>query len=132
MRMLVYAAAAGACLAFGGSIAADFDGSKPLICATTEAMDCPAGRDCFRGRPGQLGAPAFLRIDLAKKTIGGPKRTTSIVSVETSDKDRQILLQGTEIGYGWTLALDTSDGSMSATLVNREGAFVLFGQCTPL
>jgi hypothetical protein len=43
-----------------------------------------------------------------------------------------LILQGTEAGYGWTLAVDIQQGTMSATLVNREGAFVLFGSCTPM
>ena len=46
--------------------------------------------------------------------------------------DDQLLLQGTELGFGWTLVLDQESGTMSATLVNREGAVVLFGSCTPL
>jgi hypothetical protein len=35
--------------------------------------------------------------------------------------DGQLLMQGTELGYGWSIALD----------VNREDVFVLFGACTP-
>jgi len=46
--------------------------------------------------------------------------------------DTQLLLQGTELGYGWTLALDQESGTMTVTLVNREEVFVLFGSCTPL
>jgi hypothetical protein len=114
----------------GTAAAADFDGSNPLICATIDAMDCVPGQDCTKGRPGDMGAPAFLRIDFTKKTIGGPKRTTPILSIETSAK--QILFQGKELEYGWTLALDQENGDFSATLVNRDGAFVLFGSCTTL
>jgi hypothetical protein len=117
-------------ITFGTVSAADFDGSNPLICATTEAMDCVPGQDCTKGRPNDMGAPAFLRIDFTKKTIGGPKRTTPILSMDTTEN--QILFQGKELAYGWTLALDQQNGDFSATLVNREGAFVLFGSCTPL
>ena len=46
--------------------------------------------------------------------------------------DDQLLLQGNELGYGWTLALDQESGTMTATLVNREAVVVLFGSCTPL
>jgi len=114
----------------GSGFGADFDGSKLLICATINAMDCVSGENCTNGRPGEMGAPAFLRIDFAKKTIGGTKRTTPIVSMENSEQ--QILLQGKEEGYGWTLALDQQLGEFSATMVNRDGVFVLFGSCTPL
>jgi hypothetical protein len=117
-------------ITFGTALAADFDGSNPLICATVDAMDCVSGQDCAKGRPGEMGAPAFLRIDFAKKTIGGTKRTTSIVSMDISEN--QILFQGKELDYGWTLALDQESGKFAATLANRDGVFVLFGSCTPL
>lgn len=110
--------------------AADFDGSKLLICAPVEANDCVTGQVCAKGRPDDVGAPAFMRIDFKKKVIVGPKRTTPIVSLEKGES--QLLLQGTELGYAWTLALDRSSGKMAATLVDREGVFVLFGSCTPL
>lgn len=115
---------------FGTAAAADFDGSKPLICATIDAMDCVPGQDCTKGRAGDMGAPGFLRIDFTNKTIGGPKRTTPILAMDTSGK--QILFQGKELEYGWALALDQENGDFSATMVNRDGAFVLFGSCTPL
>jgi hypothetical protein len=117
-------------MTFGTASAGDFDGSKLLICATVDAMDCVSGEDCTKGRPGDMGAPTFLRIDFAKNMIGGTKHTTSIVSMDKSDQ--QLLLQGKELGYGWTLALDQEGGKFSATLVNREGVFVLFGSCIPL
>jgi hypothetical protein len=115
---------------FGIAFPADFDGSKMLICATIDAMDCVSGENCTKGRAGEMGAPAFMRIDFAQKTIGGTKRTTPIVAMDTSEG--QILLQGKELGYGWTFALDQEGGDFSATLVNRDGVFVLFGSCTPL
>jgi hypothetical protein len=42
------------------------------------------------------------------------------------------LLQGTELGFAWTIALDQANGKMMVTLVDRDGAFVFFGSCTPL
>jgi hypothetical protein len=114
----------------GAASAGDFDGSKLLICAPVEAMDCAAGEDCLKERPEDIGLPNFLRIDFAQKAIVGPKQTSPILFMDTSDI--QLLLQGKEHGYGWTLALDQENGAMTITLVNREGAVVLFGSCTPL
>jgi hypothetical protein len=130
MRRFLHLVAALAWLTAGTAFASDFDGSKLLICAPVEAMDCAPGEACTKGRPGDIGAPSFLRIDFAQKVIVGPKRTTPIVFMDKSDN--QILLQGTELGYGWTLALDQESGTITVTLVNREEAFVLFGSCTPL
>jgi len=128
-RFIIAAAAVLAWTAVQG-IAADFDGSKLLICANTEGADCGPGQACTKRRPDDLGAPAFMRIDFANNSIIGPKRTTPIASVEKSAN--QLLLQGTELGYAWTVALDTVNGNLAATLVDRDGAIVLFGACTPL
>lgn len=117
------------CIAGSLAQAADFDGTKTLICAPVEAMDCVAGEGCARGIPDDIGAPAFMRIDFAKKAIVGPKRTSSIRSMDKSGG--QLLLQGIEIDHAWALALD-AQGKMTATLANGAGAFVLFGSCTPL
>ncbi len=124
-------AAALGCAPFVFSIvcdAADFDGSRSLTCATMETQDCGAGVACERNLPQAIGAPEFLRIDFAKGVIAGPKRTTAIASMTKGDE--QLLLQGTELGYAWTLALRTDDGALSGSLVNRDGVVALFGACT--
>ena len=108
--------------------AAEFDGSKRLICANLEAADCGPGQNCSRGRPDEIGAPAFIRIDFTEKVIVGPNRRTPIVGIESTAN--QMLLQGTELGYAWSIALDTISGKLAATLVDREGVIVLFGACT--
>ena len=51
--------AALAWLAAGTASAGDFDGSKLLICAPVEAIDCAPGEDCTKGRPDDIGAPSF-------------------------------------------------------------------------
>ena len=128
--MKLFLCAAAIFLSIKAASAGDFDGSKKLLCATTDAMDCMSGQECIKGRPGDIGAPKFLSIDFAQKAVAGPKRTTAIASMEKGDD--QIVLQGNELGFGWTLALDQESGDMIVTLVNRDGAFVLFGSCTPL
>jgi hypothetical protein len=130
MRLLVglLCAALGAGLAPRPARAGDFDGSKLLICAPVEALDCAAGEACAKGTPDDVGAPAFMRIDVARKAVIGAKRTSAIHFVDRSES--QLLLQGTELGYGWTIAIDQASGKMAVSLVNLEGAFVLFGSCT--
>jgi hypothetical protein len=123
---IALAIAAAACAA--ASQAGDYDGSRPLICATMQAMDCAAGEDCLRGLPTDVGAPTFMRIDFAQKAVIGPKRASPVLFMESSGG--QLLLQGHELGFGWTIALDQDSGQMSATLVDRDGAYVLFGACT--
>lgn len=110
--------------------AADFDGSKPLLCATMEAHSCDPGLMCNRSLPADIGAPKFLSVDFGKKVIIGPVHTTPMLSV---NKDpNQVVIEGMEMGYGWTLVLDSGDGSMTLMIVNSQDAIVLFGNCTAL
>jgi hypothetical protein len=111
------------------ALSADFDGSKRLICATADAHACDPGETCLRGLPDDVGVPRFMRIDFAEKTIAGPKRTTQIRYLDNSAD--QILMQGTELGYAWTVVIDKTDGTLSMTLVNRDDTYAVFGYCTP-
>ncbi len=105
-----------------------FDGTKPLLCASIEALDCDPGTECERGIPEVMGAPKFVRIDFAKNEISGTERTTKIRSMEKDDD--QIILQGYELGLGWTLALDRETGNMRITFARWDASFIIFGSCT--
>jgi hypothetical protein len=128
-RTALAAASAALLCSATAAISADFDGSKRLICATVDAHACDPGVVCLRGLPEDLGVPRFMRIDFAEKTIAGPKRATQIRYMDNSAD--QIVMQGTELGYAWTVVIDKTDGSMSMTLVNRDDTFTVFGYCTP-
>jgi hypothetical protein len=110
--------------------AGDFDGSRPLICAAQEAWSCVSGKACASATPQKIGAPVFVRVDFERRTMVGPYSTTPIRAMERGD--RQLLLQGIELGMVWSMALDQESGQMSASLLDRERGFVLFGACTPL
>lgn len=110
------------------SLAADFDGSKPLLCATQAALDCSRGDECASGLPEDIGAPTFMRVDLAKKAVIGPHKTSDILLQDKSSN--QLLLQGREASFGWTIAIHQQSGEMTVTLTNRNGAYVLYGACT--
>ena len=117
-------------LTYGGSaVGADFDGSKALLCAPSEVLDCTSGDDkCWSASPRKAGAPSFLRIDFAKKTVSGTRLSSKILHVEKSAD--QVLLQGVELDMGWTIVIDSTSGVLSITLTDRGGAFVMFGACT--
>ena len=108
----------------------DFDGSKRLICAPVQVMDCTAGTECHRGLPDEFGAPAFLRVDVAGKRIIGPKVESEILQIDRAEQ--QLALTGKELGFIWTIAINSETGAMTTSMTNRFGAFVMFGNCTPL
>jgi hypothetical protein len=122
-----------ACVLAGAApiaMAADFDGSKPLICAPVEAHQCLPDEACVTGNPAELGLPSFLRLDVKKKTVQGTNRTTVIKVIE--ETETQLLMMGTELEMGWTMALDRETGGVVISMSSSDGAAVLFGSCTPL
>ena len=54
-------------VAAASAVAADFDGSKPLICSAIESHDCAVGGDCLRGLAEDINAPQFIRLDFAEE-----------------------------------------------------------------
>lgn len=117
------------CLSGTVSLAGDFDGTKALICAPVVVMDCVVDEGCTKGTPDELGAPAFIRIDFEKKLIIGPKQVTPIVSMDKNDK--QILMQGTELGFGWTIMVG-AEGRLITSMIDHNGAYLMYGACTTL
>lgn len=126
-RMMVIALAACCSMA---ALADPIKGAGRAICTTEELRDCVAGTECLNGLPAEYGVPVSMRIDFANRQVLGEQRSSKIRDIEK--KDGQILLQGREMGYGWTIAIETATGAMTLSLVNREGAFVLFGRCVRL
>ena len=110
--------------------AGDFDGAKALICAPVTVMDCVRGDECFTVLPEDVDAPAFMRFDFEKKSVIGPKVSSEILLQENTAEE--MLLQGREAGYGWTIVIDSNSGEMSVTLARRNRALVMYGSCTPL
>ena len=72
--------------------AADFDGSKPLICAVTTVMECDAGQ-CERYAPPDTpaGAPAFFKVDVAAKavTASAGRKSTLITVLHINGRSRR-------------------------------------------
>ena len=123
--VIVIALSCASCIAMAG----EFDGARELICAPVQAMDCADGTQCYTGTPAEMGAPAFFRVDAAKKQVSGARRTLPVLRLETTSE--QLLLQGADAGQAWSMAIDATTGRMYATITGRDGAIVMIGSCTP-
>ena len=69
MNKLKLLCTAGLCAMASISTAADFDGSKPLLCATATLTECIPGGVCEQVTSESINAPDFWRIDFKKKTV---------------------------------------------------------------
>ena len=120
--------------------AGNFDGSKELLCAVMNIVECEPGGQCMNVTAEQVGIPNFLRIDFKKKklsaTFADGSEKKSIVK-NTEKIDGKVILQGAEDGIegvrdglGWSLAVDEQNGKMVLTASGDAVAFVMFGACT--
>ena len=114
--------------------AADFDGSRPLLIALIDVIECRPGGECEKVTPQQAGLPRFLEIDIAKKEISEigeaqEERRTAIQNV--TREDGVLILQGAQNGRGWSLTITEATGEAVATVSDPVSGFVLFGACTP-
>lgn len=137
-RSLACLALAAGCLAASGALA-QIDGSKPVICATAEVMECVPYEACQRVGHQESGVPRFLRIDFTAKKITRNIDGDDIASdIERSESvDGRLILQGAEDGFeavrdglGWSLSINQELGNMVLTGSGDGVGFVIFGACT--
>ena len=122
------------------ALAGDFDGSKPLICAVMDLVECQPGGKCQQVAAEDVGIPHFLKINFKEKKISathpdGSKKSTAIENFEKIDG--KIIIQGAEDGIegvrdgvGWSLAIAEETGKTVLTASGDEVGFVIFGACT--
>jgi len=122
------------------AVAGDFDGSKPLICAVMDLVECQPGGKCQQVTAEEVGIPHFLKINFKEKKISatqasGSKKSTAIENFEKIDG--KIIIQGAEDGIegvrdglGWSLAINEETGKTVLTASGDEVGFVIFGACT--
>ncbi|MGH7342211.1 MAG: hypothetical protein ACREKH_17100 [Candidatus Rokuibacteriota bacterium] len=122
MLLLAVAASAGA--------APPYDGTKPMKCAIQTVMVCSDPSACVRGSAQTVNLPAVLDVDVGQRRISGAAtgRTIKIAWVER--QAGRLLVGGTELGGGWTMAVAEDTGAMSSAVIARSGGFMLFGSCS--
>ena len=122
--------------------AGDYDGSKSLLCAPINVIECISDGECQKVTNESVGLPAFLSINFAEKKIspapkGESTRNTAIKNMEHID-GKLILngaedgIEGVRDGLGWSMAIGEETGKMVLTGSGDHVGFVIFGACIPL
>ncbi len=117
------------------SSAGDFDGSKPLVCASLFATECRAeSQDCVSGPPWNFNLPVFSEVDFKTQTVSTTRqnkdnRVSKIESVDHLPNGR-LSLQGDDGQYSWSAIISEESGSMTLTAAGEEIGFLVFGACT--
>ena len=117
-----------------GAVAADFDGSRPLIMAIIDVIECHPGGACETVTPQEARLPRFLEIDVDKKEIseiGDAKEERRTMIQSVTQAEGVLILQGAQNGRGWSITITEASGEAVATVSDPVSGFVLFGACTP-
>ncbi len=119
------------------AVAADFDGSKPLICSFGQVVECDAGSKCRVVSHESVDAPEFVKLDFRKKQIvsttageDSPARDINVTDLTT-----HLIVQGTQGSgqgdtLGYSLSIDKATGQMAVAGAGENAGFVIFGACT--
>lgn len=110
-----------------------FDGSKTLLCASVETVECGPQADCKYGTADSLGFPQFLEIDTQKKRISATRPDGTILNAvvtSVSRLDDRLALQGIENSLGWSISINRTTGRMAVAIAGDQVIFSVFGACT--
>lgn len=109
--------------------AEDFDGSKLIICKPLQGHDClPTQSACKPLKP-EAGKDVNLYFDVADMKVRTPYRTTDLPIQTVSNNTKSLVLQGTSLEYLWGATIHRTTGRLSIAIVDREGSYVIFGEC---
>jgi hypothetical protein len=110
------------------SAAPPYDGSQPMQCSIDTVMVCSDPSVCVRGTAATVNLPQVLNVDVGKRVISGAATGRTIKIAWVSNEGGRLLVGGTELGGGWTMAVSDT-GVMSSAVIVRSGGFLLFGTC---
>lgn len=129
----------GGSLLSGTVAAADFDGGKPLLCATQVVSECVDGRRCRMVLPREVNLPNFFTVDVSSKLLTGKHddgldAETPVERIE--HLDGKLVLQGADDGLpdvrdgmAWSLSIDEDSGRGVLTASGDDFAIVAFTSC---
>ncbi len=112
--------------------AADFDGTKPFLCATMDVASCAPGQDCARESAQTVNAPEFFVVDVSKMLVseggnGSAGRTSKIDHV--GHQSGLLMLAGTDGVESWAASVVESNGKLSYSVVGDRMIVAAFGAC---
>jgi hypothetical protein len=110
----------------------EFDGSRNLLCAPNDVVECDTTGRCERESIEDIDLPSFIHVQFAKKRLmsaSGDQRETPIQNFQNANG--LTILQGAENGRAWSVVIDQNSGHMSGSIADGGGAFAVFGSCLP-
>ena len=111
------------------AVAQQFDGSVPMSCTVTSGFDCLPGNSSCGPIKRESNIEPVFKIDVAKKQVRSPFRTSLLPISHSASSDVMLVLQGGELKFAWSGLIKKATGEMTITVADTKGAYVAFGQC---
>jgi hypothetical protein len=118
-------------LAATARAAEDFNGSKPMDCKPLQTHDClPTAKVCTPLKPeaGKLEDEA-MHVDVAKMSVQIPFRNDALPIASLGFNTESLVMQGSDVEVVWSATIHRTSGKLTIAITDREGAYVIFGQC---
>jgi hypothetical protein len=133
MNRSIMIAALFASIAASPTLAANYDGTQPMLCAPIDIVSCGTGGRCSKETAVSLDLPQFLNIDVGQKEITGKRANGEMLKAaidQVQHVKNRMVLQGTEGRLMWSLLIGEENGNMTLTAGGDAVGFVAFGACT--
>ena len=116
-------------LAATARAAEDFDGSRPMDCKPLQTHDClPTEKTCTPLEP-EAGKDESMHVDVARMSVQTPFRTDTLPIASFGFNAESLVMQGTSVEVVWSATIHRTNGRLIIAIADREGAYVIFGQC---
>jgi hypothetical protein len=116
-------------LAATARAAEDFNGSSPMDCKPLQTHDClPTQKICTPLKP-EAGKDETMHVDVARMSVQTPFRTDTLPIASFGFNRESLVMQGTSVEVVWSATIHRTNGKLIIAIADREGAYVIFGQC---
>jgi hypothetical protein len=111
------------------SVAEDFNGSRPMECKPLQTHDClPTEKICSPLKP-EDGKDETMHVDVARMSVQTPFRNDTLPIASFGFNTESLVMQGTSVEVVWSATIHRTTGKLIIAIADREGAYVIFGQC---
>ena len=117
-----------------------FDGKHQLLCTAQQMFQCESTQGCQGVAAEDVGGQGQSLIDFKKKTVtsGNPESPLKTTIHNQEFIDNTLFIQGIEDGSttrrdgaGWSMSINSPDGTMVLAVAAGDASFSVLGACTP-
>jgi hypothetical protein len=106
-----------------------YNGSEPMDCKPLAGHDCLPTESACKPLKAQQGKDLTMHVDVQKMTLKTPYRNDTLPIQSFSFNTKSLVMQGTSLEFVWSATIHRTTGRLTMAIVDREGSYIIFGQC---